>query len=285
MTDSDQSLPGKHAQGAVAFQGERGAYSEAAVHAFFAPDIPVKPFRTLSEVFSSVEEASVKSAVVPIENSLEGAVNETYDLLLTTGVRVCGEVNLRIVHCLISRPETSFKEVKVVYSHPQALAQCRRFIETYRLEPKPVYDTAGSVIMLKKTDKSAAAIASLHAAKIYGMKVLKRGIEDSHSNYTRFFVLGMKDSPRGGADKTSIIFSAKHVPGSLYRILGEFASRKINLTKIESRPTRKTPWEYVFYVDFEGHRTDRLCEEALREVRTRALFLKVIGSYPKAGPI
>ncbi len=266
----------------VAFQGERGAYSEAAAFSFFGSSMKLRPFKTLSEVFGAVEKGEVQSGIVPVENSLEGSVGETYDLLRTTHIKVCGEINLRVVHCLIAHPNTDPSRIRVVYSHPQALGQCRSFLEKHHLKPRPTYDTAGSVMMLKKASKASAAIASNHAAKIYGMKILKEGIEDSHNNYTRFFILSKRDSARTGNDKTSMIFSASHTPGSLYKILEEFASRKINLTKIESRPTRQTPWEYHFYLDFEGHRKDGNCEGALAAAKQRALFLKVIGSYPRA---
>ncbi|MBI2184726.1 MAG: prephenate dehydratase [Thaumarchaeota archaeon] len=275
-------MPRKDNRGKIAFQGERGAYSEAAAYKYFGPSTELLPLRTLSEVFHAVEEREVRSAIVPVENSLEGSVSETYDLLRTTNVKVRGEVNLRIVHCLIARPNVALKDVKIVYSHPQALGQTRQFIEKRHLTPQPTYDTAGSVMMLKEASKSVAAIASAHAAEIYGMKVLKKGIEDNHNNYTRFFILSLRDAPKTGSDKTSIIFSAKHIPGSLYRILGEFAKRNLNLTKIESRPTRRTPWEYNFYLDFEGHRTDKKCVDALKQVQKKTVFLKVIGSYPKA---
>jgi chorismate mutase/prephenate dehydratase len=267
----------------IAFQGERGAFSESAVYAFFGEKVEVKPCRDLTEVFDTVQKQETRFGVVPVENSLEGSVNQTYDLFLTHDLKVCGEIIIRISHCLIANPSTTLDEVKAVYSHPQALAQCRRFLERFGRELIPTYDTAGSVKMLKEKGlKDAAAVASEKAAEIYGMKILKREIEDNPSNYTRFFVLSQEDSLKTGKDKTSIIFGAAHTPGSLYHALGEFAERKINLTKIESRPTKQKAWEYNFYLDFEGHRSEPRCAEALKALAKSGAFLKILGSYPKA---
>jgi chorismate mutase/prephenate dehydratase len=267
----------------VGFQGERGAYSESAVYTFFGASADVKPCRDLAEVFESVNKQEAQFGVVPIENSLEGSVNQTYDLFLTYNLKVCGEIIIRISHCLIANPNTSLAAVKTVYSHPQALAQCRSFLERLGRDLIPTYDTAGSVKMLKEKGlKEAAAVASEKAAEIYGMKILAREIEDNSENYTRFFVLSKEDSPITGRDKTSIIFAAAHIPGSLYHALGEFAKRDINLTKIESRPTRQKPWEYNFYLDFEGHRAEENCAAALKALEKSALFIKILGSYPRA---
>jgi chorismate mutase/prephenate dehydratase len=267
----------------VAFQGERGAYSESAVYTFFGATADVKPCRDLAEVFESVDRQEAQFGVVPVENSLEGSVNQTYDLFLIYNLKVCGEIIIRISHCLIANPNTSLAAVKTVYSHPQALAQCRSFLERLGRELVPTYDTAGSVKMLKEKGlKEAAAVASEKAAEIYGMKILAREIEDNPENYTRFFVLSKEDSPITGRDKTSIIFAASHTPGSLYHALGEFAKRKINLTRIESRPTKQKPWEYNFYLDFEGHRGEGHCAEALKALEKSALFIKILGSYPRA---
>jgi len=267
----------------VAFQGEKGAYSEGAVYEFFGPSVDVKPCRDLSDVFISVEKGETKFGVIPIENSIEGSVNQAYDLFLVHNLKVCGEAILKIDHCLISNPNISLDSIKVVYSHPQALAQCRNFLERLGCDLIPTYDTAGSVITIKeKKLRDAGAIASEKAAELYGMKILARGIADNPVNYTRFFVLSKNDSPITGGDKTSIIFSVKHAPGSLYYSLEEFAKRSINLTKIESRPTKQKPWEYNFYLDFEGHRQEERCQEALKALKKRAVFIRILGSYPKA---
>ena len=190
---------------------------------------------------------------------------------------------MKVEHCLIANPGTALEDIKIVYSHPQALAQCRSFLEDFGRELIPTYDTAGSVKMLKEKGlKNAAAIASERAANLYDMHILAKDIADNPENYTRFFVLSHEDAAPLGKDKTSIIFGAAHKPGSLYNALGEFAKRDINLTKIESRPTKQTPWEYNFYLDFEGHRTEKRCIEALKALEEHATFIKILGSYPKS---
>jgi chorismate mutase / prephenate dehydratase len=267
----------------VAFQGERGAYSESAVFQFFGAKTEVKPCQDFKDVFDSVCTKETQHGVVPVENSLEGSVNQNYDLFLRYDLKVCGEVVVKVEHCLIANPGTALEDIKTVYSHPQALAQCRSFLEDFGRELIPTYDTAGSVKMIEEKGLTkAAAIASERAANIYGMQILAKDIADNPENYTRFFVLSTEDSAPTGKDKTSIIFSAKHEPGSLYHALGEFAKRNINLAKIESRPTKKTAWEYNFYLDFEGHRTELKSAEALKALEKYAIFVKVLGSYPKA---
>ena len=267
----------------IAFQGERGAYSENAIYTFFGEDVTVEPCRDLREVFESVTKQESEFGVVPIENSLEGSVNQTYDLFLTHDLKVKGEIIIRISHCLIANPGTPIESVKTVYSHPQALAQSRKFLEKRKFNLIPTYDTAGSVKMLKeKAIKNSAAIASEKAAEIYHMSILAREIEDNQTNHTRFFVISKEDSPKTREDKTSIIFSASHTPGALYSTLEEFAKRSINLTKIESRPTKQKPWEYNFYLDFEGHRVEQRCEEVLKILEKKMTFLKILGSYPRA---
>jgi len=267
----------------VAFQGEIGAYSESAIYSFFGPSAEVKPCKNLSDVFESVKKGETLYGAVPIENSIEGSVNQTYDLFLEYDLKVRGEIVLKIVHCLITYPGTQLKSIRTVYSHPQALAQCRKFLEQLGCKLISTFDTAGSVKMIKEEGlKNAAAIASERAAQIYGMNVLVKEIGDTPNNYTRFFVLSTQDSPYSGEDKTSIIFSVKSIPGALYHVLEEFAIRNINLTKIESRPTKRTPWEYNFYLDFEGHRSEEKCREALKAIENKALFVKVLGSYKAA---
>lgn len=266
----------------IAFQGERGAYSEMAALQHFGPSIELIPCKTLSDVFQTIENGKADHAVVPIENSIEGSVNETYDLLINTKKMVCNEIYFRVVHCLISYKDSDLGKVKAVYSHPQALAQCRNFLNKHKMTPIPFYDTAGSVKMLKEFPiDNAGAIASERAAETYGMKVIEKGIEDSKNNYTRFIVLAESDSEPTGNDKTLVIFTTKHVPGALYKVISEFASRNINLTMIVSRPTKEKPWEYNFYVDFEGHRKDQKIKECLERLNGSTEFLKVLGSYPK----
>jgi chorismate mutase/prephenate dehydratase len=267
----------------VAFQGEPGAYSESAVYQHFGPETQAKPCRDFRDVFENVDKQETPYGVIPIENSLEGSVTPNYDLFLRYELKVCGEVIVKIEHCLIVNTGTKLEEVKKVYSHPQALGQCRRFLEKLGSELIPTYDTAGSVKMLKEKGlTNSAAIASERAAKLYEMEILAREIADNPENYTRFFILSRTDSAPTGKDKTSIIFSAAHEPGSLYHALGEFAKREINLTKIESRPTKHTPWEYNFYLDFDGHRSEKRCQDALKALEKYAVFVKILGSYPRA---
>ena len=267
----------------VAFQGEIGAYSEQAAFNYFGHTIDMKPCEKLEDVFRAVEKGEVRFGVVPVENSLEGSISGTYDLLLDSILKVCGETDLRVIHSLIANPGVTLDSIKKVYSHPQALGQCQAFLKHLGTELVPTYDTAGSVKMIKdKGIMDGGAIASSRAAEIYGMKIIAREIEDNTNNYTRFFILAKEDSPPTGNDKTSIVFSVKHRPGALYELIKELADRKVNLTKIESRPTRQKPWEYNFYLDFDGHREDVKAREALSNLEQYALFVKVLGSYPKA---
>ena len=267
----------------VAFQGEHGAYSEQAIFAHFGPRTVTVPCRALRDVFESVQDTRAQYGIVPAENSLEGTVNQTYDLLLNSPLKISGEIKLRILHCLLALPGTTMESLRSVYSHPQALAQCAAFLRGLNAEAIPAYDTAGSAKMIQeKKIRNAAAIASERAGELYGLIVLEKNIQDNSENFTRFFVIGQNDSPPTGNDKTSIVFGATHTPGSLYKALGEFASRGINMTKLESRPVRTTPWEYDFFVDLEGHKTDPRCSEAFEAVKKKATFIKILGSYPRA---
>ena len=274
----------KRAQGFdVGFQGEPGAYSQEAAVSFFGPTVEAGPFDTLEEVFKAVEDGTLPHGIVPVENSQVGSITRCYDLLLDSNVMVSGETLVRVTHCLITNPGVPLEDIKRVYSHPQALGQCQGYLRQLDVEVIPAYDTAGSVRMIKEEKMlDGAAIASARAAEIYEMNILAREIEDNHNNTTRFFVLSKQDSTPTGDDKTSIVFMLQHRPGTLYEALRVFAERGINLTKIESRPTRQKPWEYNFYLDFEGHRQDRMIGEALEKLRPLTLFLKVLGSYPRA---
>lgn len=280
----------------IGFQGEHGAYSEEAIYKQFGRDVKTVPTATIHEVFSLTEAGALDLGVVPVENSVEGSINETYDMLLSSNLEVIGEVVLRVVHCLIALRTARLEGIKVVYSHPQALAQCRNFVTSLGAEPIVTYDTAGSVKMIKeKRLEGAAAIAGERAAEIYGLKVLKKGIEDYSTNSTRFLIVSREGKEpvrsrsavarRNGVSvgsKTSLIFSVPHTPGSLYNALEVFARAKINLTKIESRPTKERPWEYYFFVDFEGRRDDQKVVKVLTELAAKTAFLKVLGSYPRS---
>jgi prephenate dehydratase len=280
----------------IGFQGEHGAYSEEAIYKQFGRDVKTVPTVTIHEVFNLTEAGRVDLGVVPVENSVEGSINETYDMLLSSNLAVIGEVVLRVVHCLIALRAAKLSGIKVVYSHPQALAQCRNFVTSLGIEPIVTYDTAGSVKMIKeKRLEGAAAIAGERAAEIYGLKVLKKGIEDYSTNSTRFLIVAREGGEpsrakapaarRGGVSlgsKTSLIFAVPHTPGSLYNALEVFARAKINLTKIESRPTKERPWEYYFFVDFEGRKDDAKVIKVLSELARKTAFLKVLGSYPRS---
>ena len=268
----------------VAFQGEIGAYSEQAAVQFFGPSVHVKPFENFDDVFIAVKGGEAQFGVVPIENSLEGSISRVYDLLLDSDLKVRGEVELRIIHSLIANAGASLDAIRRVYSHPQALGQCRAFLKHLNCELVPSYDTAGSVKLLKERGGTEeAAIAGTRAAEIYGMSVLASEIEDFAHNFTRFFVLAKSDAPPSGNDKTSIVFSVSHKPGALFDFLRELAESKVNLTKIESRPTRQRPWEYNFYLDYEGHHEDEASRDVLARLSEEALFFRILGSYPKAG--
>lgn len=267
----------------VAFQGEKGAYSELAIIQFFPNSTPI-PVRSFQEVIEKLLSGLSDYAVVPIENSIEGSVNEVYDLLLHSDLYVVGETYQRIHHCLIALKGNDLGSLKQVYSHPQALAQCRHYINEKGLVAVPAYDTAGAVKMVKESqNKGAAAIASKRAAEIYGMDILDVGIEDRKNNFTRFYVLSREPASTkpSGNDGTSMIFSVKHAPGSLVNVLSEFARREINLTKIESRPTKETPWEYNFFTDFEGHILDSKVRDVLKVIESKTAFVKILGSYKK----
>jgi len=265
----------------VAFQGELGSFSEEAVLKFFG-EVELIPERKLSQVFEDVERDIASFGMIPVENSQAGSINESYDLLLKYELFIYGELDLRVSHSLLALPGQRLEDIKRVYSHPQALAQCEEFLEKIGAEIIPTYDTAGSAKMIKEKKLfGAGAIASKRASEIYGLSVLAEGIESNPQNFTKFFAISKKRAPKGKENKTSIIFGTKNIPGALYRCLGAFAERRINLTKLESRPTKDKPWEYIFYLDFEGHIDDKPVKEALEDIKDKTTFLKILGSYPK----
>lgn len=265
----------------VSFQGERGAYSEAAARSFFNKQIETIPKTTFAEVLESTSNDKTQYSILPVENSIEGSVGESYDLLYSTFLHATGEIYHRIEHCLIGIG--NIDEIDTVYSHPQALGQCRKFIEKHNMKTIPAYDTAGSVKMVKELNKSnCACIASKDAAEIYNMPIILDDIANNLNNYTRFLILSKGNNSKTENDKTSIIFSIKHEPGSLFRIIENFHKNNVNLTKIESRPTKANTWEYNFYVDFEGHQNNSEILKMLDTIKKDTLFMKVLGSYPSA---
>jgi prephenate dehydratase len=275
----------------VAFQGELGAFSQQAIRQLLGAKATPAAYQRFDEVFAALRAKKVSAAVLPIENTLHGSVHENYDLLLRYNFEITAETNVRIVHNLIAPPGVTFEKVRKVYSHPVALNQCLDFFRRHkRVERVTFYDTAGSVKMIMR-DRPAdsAAIASELAAKIYGGRILQREIEDDRQNFTRFFLLEPAGSKprtlRGSARnpwKTSLVFSTKNIPGALFRSLSALALRDLNLVKIESRPLRGKPWEYLFYLDLLGRSTDPAVQKALGHLEELADFLRVLGTYRSA---
>ena len=265
----------------VAFQGEKGAFSEEAVLRFFGDAEPVS-CRSIRDVFDTVAQDGAEFGVVPVENSQAGSINETYDLLLQHDLGIYGEIAIEVNHCLLAPPGESLDTVRTVYSHPQALAQCAEFLRKLEVEIVPSYDTAGSAKVIKEKGLvNCAAVASRRVSDIYQMNVLAEDIQTISDNYTKFFVVSRKKADHADENKTSLVFSTNNAPGALYDCLGAFATRGINLTKLESRPSKDKPWEYVFYVDFQGHAEDEICKQALHSLQDTTSFLKILGSYPK----
>src|SRR5689334_492816 len=264
----------------VAIQGEAGSFSHAAALQALGPDIRLVPCPSFEELFRAVEAGDAARGAVPIENSLAGSVHENYDLLGRHPLHVVAETQVRVRHCLIARPGTPLDAIRRVASHPVALAQCRTFFAAHPdVVPVPAYDTAGSVRDLIAGRLAAdAAIASALAAELYGAAVLREGLEDHAENYTRFLVIGREPAPPERARKTSLVFTLPNVPGSLYRALGAFASRGLDLTKIESRPIAGRPWEYAFYLDVLGDPRGEVAA-ALKEISGFALEVRVLGAY------
>jgi prephenate dehydratase len=273
----------------AAFQGELGAFSQVAAQQLLGADVVPVPFQSFEDVFVSVVNGKCQYAVIPIENTLHGSVHDNYDHLLKYELEIQGETSVRVVHNLLAAPGVKFADIKRVYSHPVALNQCRRFFEENpRVERTPFYDTAGSVKMVMEQKLAdAGAIASAQSAPIYGAKILKRSIEDDRENYTRFFLL---EKPKRGVKylkpdaakrfKTTVVFTTRNQPGALFRSLSAFALRDINLTRIESRPLRGKPWEYLFYLDFIGHVEETVSRNALNHLAELADMLRVLGCYP-----
>ncbi|MDD5312144.1 MAG: bifunctional chorismate mutase/prephenate dehydratase [Dehalococcoidia bacterium] len=267
----------------VAFLGEDGSFGQEVAFGFFGRSVKTRQCDTIEEVYNLVQQGKLEHGIVPVENSQEGSIGQSYDLLLESDVTVCGEVQIRTTYCLAANKSASLGTIKKIYSHPQALGECQAFLRHLGCDLIPTYHTVGTAKMIKdKRLTDSAIVAGEGVAFAHDMKILAREIEDNRWNSTRFFLLGKQDVPPTGNDKTSIVTLLKHEPGTLFGIIKEFADREINLTKVETRPTRKTPWEYHFYIDFEGHRKDPVIREALDRVEKACLFLKVLGSYPRA---
>jgi prephenate dehydratase len=265
----------------VAFQGVHGAYSEQAVRMHFGDTVETLPCPSFSDLFEAVHTRKAAFALLPVENALAGAVAQSYELLMESDVRIQADVILHVHHALMATTGTSIESLKMVRSHPQALAQCEKFLKRNRLQTVVWYDTAGAAHDLaKEPSEGVGVLASELAAKLYGLEILAHQVEDVPFNFTRFFVLGFEDPLRAEYNKTSIAFATRNSPAALYNCLGEFASRNINITKLESRPRRNRPWEPVFFLDFEGHWQEPHVMELMARLLQKASFVKMLGSYP-----
>jgi prephenate dehydratase len=271
----------------IAFQGEPGAYSEAAVLEHWGPQVEAVPREAFEDVFAAVEAGACEAGLVPIENSVAGSIHRNYDLLLQHSLSIVAEHYLRVRHCLIAWPGVALADIRRVISHPQALAQCERYLHNLGgVKVEPVYDTAGSAKLIREQgDRTTAAIASRRAAEVYGLAVIADGLEDDEANFTRFLAIAPHPVAAAGPEtKTSLVFSLRNAPGALFKALSVFALRDIDLTKIESRPLVGKLWEYLFYVDVAGSVADQPVARALEHLGEYALMLRVLGSYPRHRP-
>lgn len=268
----------------ISIQGESGSFHDIAARQLFGTNNTQLQRATFAEVFHDVQAKQADIAIVAIENSSVGSINEVYDLLLKDGVKIVGELYMRISHNLIGHKGTKLDDIQTVYSHPMALLQCEQFIDTklVQAEVQERHDTAESVEYVREQkDKTLAAIGSARAAKIHGLEILAPDIETDKHNYTRFIVLSLNDSNDQLADKTSIVITAKNIPGALHKVLGVFASRDINLTKIESRPMMGKGWNYYFYIDFEAGLNSAIAQGALNELTDYTNSISLLGTYQK----
>jgi chorismate mutase/prephenate dehydratase len=268
----------------VAYLGPQGTFSEEAVLNRFGSAVTTLPCESIDEVFHKVESGTASNGIVPVENSNEGAVGKTLDLLLQTSLKVCGEIQLSIHQCLLAL-HTDLKDIKKIYSHPQSLAQCHEWLNKNFPLPQVKRVIAASnahAAMIAAEDKSIAAIASKKAAEVYKLSICAENIEDDPRNTTRFLVLGTQDVAPSGKDKTSLAMSAKNIPGAIHALLSPLAKHGVSMSHLESRPSRASLWEYVFFVDIQGHQQNEKIAKALEEIREKATFLKILGSYPSA---
>ncbi|HWO41119.1 MAG TPA: prephenate dehydratase [Candidatus Eisenbacteria bacterium] len=264
----------------VVYLGPEATYTHAAAREKFGSSAHLDSCATIADVFQEVAQGRAIFGVVPIENSTEGAVGHTLDLLVESDARICAELFLEIHHCLLSR-NGDREKIRRIVSHPHALAQCRRWLSRHfpHAELEEVPSTALAALMAS-SEPGLAAISSAVAKEVYDLQVIAANIEDHAHNITRFVVIGGSDSRPSGDDKTSLVFSVKDEPGILHRMLAPFAKSRINLTKIESRPIKNKPWEYMFFIDIKGHEDESRVRRAIDTLRKKCLFLKVLGSYP-----
>ncbi len=266
----------------VAFLGPAGTYNHAAASKHFGSFVEQCPVDNIEDIFRIVETGEVHFGVAPIENSTEGVVSHTLDLLINSSLVICGEVDLRIRHNLISS-QTELNKIKRVYAHQQSLAQCRLWLDQHLPEAEHfAVRSNAEAVRLVKDDPAAAAIAGKMASEIYGVPILCSEIEDEPDNTTRFIVIGRNQVPPSGNDRTSLLITTGNKPGALYKMLQPLANRNIGMSKIESRPSRQGVWEYVFFIDIEGHKDDAEVSEALSEIEHETAMIRILGSYPKA---
>ncbi len=270
----------------VAFQGERGAFSEEAAVRLF-PDLPVLPLPSFADVFAAVMDGTAEYGVGPVENSTAYSVNESYELLLEYQGRLFprGEYDLHVQQCLMALPGQSLRDIHTVQSHPQALAQCREYLQSLNVQLIPVYDTAGSAKLIREGNLGGVAgIAARRAAEIYGLELLAENIQTNKDNYTRFLIIGHEEVPAVPGGKTSVVFVVRDQPGALFRALAAFAIHEVNVSRLESRPIQGRTWEYLFHANLDGHRDDPDVAAALSALARCTTMLKVIGSYPRLTP-
>lgn len=266
----------------VAYQGEPGAFSEEAARSFFGPRARLLPKQSFKDVFDYASRHLPGFGIVPIENSVFGSVHQNYDLLLRHKLHIVGEIKLRIQLHMMVLPGVSPKGIRSVYSHSQALGQCEEYLRSLKeVSVVAYYDTAGAAKMIREQNRNdAAAIASVRAARTYGLSILKRNVESNHHNFTRFIVLSKRADLAKSKEKTSLVFAAKNVPGALFKALAVFSLREINMLKIESRPHVGKPWEYLFYLDIEGSPDEAPVRQALNHLDELTTFVRVLGAYP-----
>jgi|TARA_B100001964_G_scaffold244798_1_gene327981 prephenate dehydratase len=268
----------------IGYQGIKGANSEAAIYKHYGENVAAIGFETFEDVFKAVKSNKVDVGLLPFENTIAGSITKNYDSLLKENVFVIAEVFLKITHNLLSNKGNKLEDIKIAYSHPHALKQCKEFLKKHKIKAIPEYDTAGAAKIVKERNKKGeAAIASELCADIYGLDILEKGIEINKHNTTKFFAIVKKSNiPKDlKKEKTSIVFKSKHYPGALVNCLQRLAKNNINLTKLESRHIPENPWEYVFYVDFDGSIEDKNVKLALSEMEASSIFIKILGSYPK----
>lgn len=273
--------PDDHRISCVAYLGPEATYSHQAAVSMYGAEVILKSTETIEDVFILVERKECEQGVVPVENSYEGAVNITMDLLNKYQIKICAEFYLRIRHNMLSR-EKNMSDIKRIYSHPHAIAQCRLWLKN-NLQGVSTCEVSSTsrAARLAADEQGAAAIGSSLAAETYGLNLLRENIEDDKDNVTRFLVIGNRCTGPTGIDKTSLLFFLKHEPGALYKCLAVLAERRVNMTRIESRPVKTKNWEYLFFVDLEGHEDEMNIRQALKEMEQHCVFMKRLGSYPR----